>query len=96
MMKKNAPLKIFLFSTILLSSIIPPNDTLAQMGKGSRQGMGMRGRPSMMVGIRAGYDYNAEVWSLGGQFRLPLGGMRGGFQIIPSGDAFFINGSTDW
>jgi hypothetical protein len=45
-----------------------------------------------MVGIRTGYDYDADVWGLGGQFRIPVGRT----QFIPSGDAFFIEHKTDW
>ncbi|HEX9971609.1 MAG TPA: hypothetical protein VGD14_06025 [bacterium] len=52
--------------------------------------------PGVILGLRAGYDYDAEAWSLGGQFMLPLGIGQGGLQIIPSGDLFFINGTTDW
>lgn len=37
-------------------------------------------------GPRAGYDFDAETWSLGGQLR--LGGGRG-LELIPSGDFYF-------
>jgi hypothetical protein len=59
-------------------------------------GGGMWAPPRFILGLRGGYDYDAKVWSLGGQFVLPLSSRPRGFQIIPSGDVFFINGTTDW
>jgi hypothetical protein len=59
-------------------------------------GGGIWAPPRFILGLRGGYDYDAEAWSLGGQFVLPLGSRPGGIQIITSGDVFFINGNTDW
>jgi len=52
--------------------------------------------PRFILGLRTGYDYDAEVWSLGGQLKLHPGRGRSGLQIIPSGDVFFIKGTADW
>jgi hypothetical protein len=50
----------------------------------------------VLLGIRTGYDYDAKAWSLGGQIKLPIGGRPGGLEIIPSGDLFFNDSTTDW
>jgi len=55
-----------------------------------------RPSPRVALGVRTGYDWDADTWSLGGQVNVPLGLGRGGIQIIPSGDVFFIQGGTDW
>ena len=65
-----------------------PGDVEAQ-----RRGWGSK--PSPEIGVRGGYDYDIDVWSAGGQFRLPIG-RRGRLEIVPSGDAFFTEGEIDW
>jgi len=49
--------------------------------------------PVPMVGIRSGYDFEGEAWSLGGQVRLPVGRR---LELIPSGEALFDSERTDW
>jgi len=68
----------------------------AAPAQNGRRGRAPRFRPSAVAGLRTGYDFDAEAWSLGGQLRLPIGGLRTGLQIIPSGDLYFQNGGTDW
>jgi hypothetical protein len=89
--------KIFLWTSLLMAMVV--NFTFVHLDNAIAQpepGGGMWAPPRFILGLRAGYDYDAEVWSLGGQFVLPLGSRPGGLQIIPSGDLFFINGATDW
>ena len=53
--------------------------------------------PSVLLGIRGGYDWNVKSWNLGAQVRVPLSFLgRGGTQIIPSGDVFFLRDGIDW
>jgi len=76
---------------LLYSFLVLPDNAEAQRWGGRR----FMPRLSMEIGIRAGYDYDADVWSVGGQFKLPLGLMRM-LQIVPSGDIFFVEDKTDW
>lgn len=46
----------------------------------------------LVLGVRTGYDFNANIWSAGGQFGIPIGPI----QFIPSGDVFFVEGDLDW
>lgn len=48
-------------------------------------------RPS--IGLRGGYDFDADAWSLGAQARVPI---TRKLQFVPSGDAFFGEGATNW
>ncbi len=59
------------------------------------QRRGWGSRPSPEIGVRGGRDYDLDIWSAGGQFRLPLG-RRGRLQLVPSGDVFFAEGEADW
>lgn len=45
------------------------------------------------MGVRSGYDFEGEAWSLGGQARLPFARR---LELIPSGDAFFDTDHTEW
>jgi hypothetical protein len=47
------------------------------------------------LGIRGGRDFDAEVWTLGMQFRMPLGPW-GRIQLVPSADLIFLDESTAW
>lgn len=81
--------KIFLWTSLLLAAVVNLQfvhleDAIAQ----DEPEIGLGAPPRFILGLRTGYDYDAEVWSLGGQFKLPLGRGRSGLQIIPSGDLF--------
>ena len=52
-------------------------------------------KPSPQLGLRGGYDYDIDAWSVGGQARWPFG-RRGSYQFAPSGDVFFAAGAADW
>ncbi|NIM52184.1 MAG: hypothetical protein GTN78_18805 [Gemmatimonadales bacterium] len=61
---------------------------------------GQRGRPSRFiaravpeVGVRGGYDFDAEAVSVGAQARLPLGAF---VELLPSGDYIFAGEVTTW
>jgi hypothetical protein len=44
------------------------------------------------LGVRLGYDFQVDEWSLGGQFRLP-----GPFlETVLSGDSYFYPGANPW
>ena len=89
--------KIFLWTSLLMAMVVNfPFVNLDNAIAQPEPGGGMGDPPRFILGLRTGYNYDAEVWSLGGQFRLPIGMRRGGLQIIPSGDLFFIKGTTDW
>lgn len=49
-----------------------------------------------IIGLRAGYDFDSEVWSAGGHVKIPVGKRFRGFQIIPSGDLFFLYDNKEW
>ena len=74
--------------------VVAVDETEAQRRRGGSWG-GRSLRPVMEFGIRAGRDYDIDVWSAGAQFRLPLG-RRSRFQIIPSGDFFMAREEADW
>jgi hypothetical protein len=69
-----------------------PQDVEAQR---LRVGANIRGpaRPGPELGIRGGYDFDAEAVSLGGQLRLPIGPF---IEIVPSGDYFLAGDQTAW
>jgi hypothetical protein len=48
--------------------------------------------PKFLFGVRMGYDFNANIWSAGGQFWIPIGPV----QFIPSGDIFFEEKNMGW
>jgi hypothetical protein len=58
----------------------------------------MAERPSLkpIPGLRGGYDFDTDVWSVGGHIRFPLGLRFRRLRIIPSGDLFFVTGKPDW
>ena len=97
-MHRNNILLGALIIAIFLSGIfVTPNELSAQRRHGRKGGYRSGSPGNIGLGIRTGYDYNADAWSLGGQIILPLGGRRGGIQIIPSGDIFFITDNNhDW
>lgn len=55
-------------------------------------------RPSLkpILGLRGGYYFDTDVWSVGGHIRFPLGLRFRRLRIIPSGDLFFVTGKPDW
>lgn len=71
------------FCVVVLAS----DDAMAQRDWGSK--------PKPEIGVRGGFDYDIDVWSAGGQFRLPVG-RHGRLELAPSGDVFFNEGEIDW
>jgi len=73
--------------TMLAAGLLIPADAVAQ---------GRSRAPAVPeIGMRAGWDFDADNWSLGGQARLPLG-TSGFFGLVPSGDAFFGDDGRNW
>lgn len=52
-------------------------------------------RSSSQLGIRTGYDFEVDVWSVGGQFRFPAR-PGGALHLMPSADLFYVEGRKDW
>lgn len=49
--------------------------------------------PPPAVGMRGGYDFELEAWSIGAQASIPFARR---LAFLPSGDAFFGEDRTDW
>ncbi len=43
------------------------------------------------VGVRGGYDFDAEDWSIGGQGRIPIARI---IEVLPSGDLYLVDNGT--
>ena len=72
-------------AALLLASLIVmtlPTSALAQ---------GLQGRTRIV--LRGGYDTTRDAGGLGGAVRIPIGGA---FEVIPSGDYFFVDRGTAW
>jgi len=52
-----------------------------------------RPTPPAAIGVRGGYDFDAEAWSIGGQASIPIARR---IAFLPSGDAYFGDDRTDW
>ncbi len=88
MARKSTLMAGVMFLTILLVS--------ASAANAFRPGMsGNASRSSDQLGIRAGYDFEVDVWSVGGQLRFPAR-PGGALQLITSSDLFFVEGRKDW
>ncbi len=57
----------------------------------SAPAQGLQGRTRMV--LRGGYDTTRDAGGIGGAIRIPVGGA---FEIIPSGDYFFVDNGTAW
>lgn len=55
--------------------------------------MGALGAPTTAVGLRGGYDFVVDRWSVGAQLRLPVARR---LAFVPSGDVFLGDSATDW
>lgn len=72
---------------LLLSS---PGVVDAQFVRQPRQPL-----PPPSIGARGGFDWDEDVWSIGGFLRFSLP-MLPGIQIQPSGDVFLLDGRREW
>jgi hypothetical protein len=72
------------FSVLLLAL---PGESEAFRGMGTPS-------PVVSMGIRTGYAFDVDSWSLGGQLWLPIA--RGAVKFVPSGDLFFVDGRKYW
>jgi len=52
-------------------------------------------RPSVLFGLRGGWEFDADIPTAGAQLRLPFA-MLGRTIIVPNGDIFFAEGEADW
>lgn len=50
-------------------------------------------RPAPEFGVRGDYDFDLKTGGVGAQLRVPLLNVA---EIIPSGDYYFVSGSTAW
>ena len=51
------------------------------------------GAPTTAVGLRGGYDFTVDRWSVGAQLRLAVAQR---LAFVPSGDVFLGDSATDW
>ena len=72
--------------------------TTVEVGEAQRRGRDRDGDSfwrfggAVELGVRGGYDFNAEVASAGSQLRIPI--IRQ-LVLVPSGDVFFAEGDAD-
>jgi len=57
----------------------------------SAPAQGLQGRTRIV--LRGGYDTTRDAGGVGGAVRIPIGGA---FEVIPSGDYFFVNRGDAW
>lgn len=78
---------------LLAAHLVSASTATAQFGPGGSGGRIFSPPPA--IGVRAGRDFDADVWSLGGQIRFSLPFLPG-IELIPSGDVFLPDGGADW
>jgi len=78
---------------LLATQLVLASPTTAQFGPASV------GRPAfsprLAIGVRVGRDFDADVWSLGGQLRFSLPFLPG-IELMPSGDVFVPDDGAEW
>lgn len=78
---------------VLVSTLAPGSAEAQRRRPGAYRGPGPFAQPAPSLGVRGGYDFGGDLWSAGAQLRVPAGRT---LELIPSGDAFFAGGRTDW
>lgn len=80
-------------SMLLAVHVVSASTATAQFGPG---GLGRPVfSPPPAIGVRVGRDFDADVWSLGGQLRFSLPFLPG-IELMPSGDIFLPDDGADW
>jgi len=93
-MSRNWHRVVLAVALVLGTSLLAPASARAQFrGRRPRGGMGFGGVGMGSAGVRMGYDFTVDAWSLGAQMSLPLARY---LSLVPSGDLFFRSDHTDW
>ena len=78
---------------LLAVHLVSASTATAQFGPGGVGGPVFSPPPA--IGVRVGRDFDADVWSVGGQLRFSLPFLPG-MELTPSGDVFLPDDGADW
>ena len=89
-----APARRLALAIAALGIVLAPQVAEAQRPRAGRLASRLSTpAPAPAIGIRSGYDFDGDAWSLGAQARLPVGRR---LEFIPSGDGFLAGNRSDW